>query len=205
MEKLQAAIKAGNVSAVTAELNSLLSEGHKAGELLDIMIASLREVGEAFSRGEAFIPEMLIAAKAMQAGANHLRPKLTGGETVKRGKFMIATVSGDLHDVGKNLVALVFGGNGFEVIDLGIDAAPGRLLAGFEAHRPDLVGLSALLTTTMAAMEQTVGAIKAKYPEAKIMVGGAPVTAEFAEKIGADGYAPDAAAAVELARKLLDG
>ncbi len=203
MVKLQSAIKAGNVAAVCSELDVLLAEGRGPEDLLDIMIESLREVGDAFSRGEAFIPEMLIAARAMQAGASHLEPELVRANVQKIGKLMLATVKGDLHDVGKNLVALVCRGNGFEVIDLGVDVGPDKLVDAFEANRPGVVGLSALLTTTMAAMAEAVREIKAKYPQAKILVGGAPITREFSREIGADGYAPDAALAVEEARRLL--
>ena len=204
MENLRAAIKAGDREAVKVELDALLGEGHSAEALLDVMIGSLREVGEAFSRGDAFVPEMLIAAEAMRAGSDHLGPELVkslGG--TKLGKFMIATVSGDLHDVGKNLVALVFKGNGFDVVDLGVDVPANGIIAACEEHRPDIVGLSALLTTTMAAMAETVQAVKMKHPEVKVMVGGAPITQEYADRIGADAYSPDAAAAVELARKLI--
>jgi len=204
MEDLRTAIKRGDGEAVKAELDTLLGKGHGAGELLEAMIASLREVGEAFSRGDAFIPEMLIAAKAMQAGSDHLGPELiktSGGST--QGKLLIATVSGDLHDVGKNLVSLVFRGNGFEVVDLGVDVPASRIVAAIEESKPDIIGLSALLTTTMEAMAVTVREIKAKYPDAKVMVGGAPVTREFADRIGADACAPDAAAAVEVARQLI--
>jgi 5-methyltetrahydrofolate--homocysteine methyltransferase len=204
MVKLQNAIKAGDVKVVCSELDRLLAEGCEAKELLDRMIESLREVGEAFSKGEAFIPEMLIAARAMQAGANHIGPELVKANVPKMGKLMLATVKGDLHDVGKNLIALVFRGNGFEVIDLGVDVGPDRLAAEFEANRPDIVGLSALLTTTMPAMAEAVRQLRAKYPEAKIMVGGAPVTKEYSRKIGADGYAPDAGAAVEEACRILE-
>ncbi|HTY22244.1 MAG TPA: cobalamin-dependent protein [Desulfomonilaceae bacterium] len=204
MENLRAAIKAGDQQAVKVELDALLGEGHTAGELLDVMIESLREVGEAFSRGEAFITQMLIAAMAMQAGSDHLGPELvksSGG--TKLGKFMIATVSGDLHDVGKNLVALVFKANGFDVVDLGVDVPASRIVAAYEEHLPDIVGLSALLTTTMPAMAEAVQAVKMRYPHVKVMVGGAPITKKYAESIGADAYAPDAAAAAEVARKLL--
>ncbi len=204
METLRAAIKAGDREAVKIQLDLLLGEGHSAGELLEIMIKTLREVGEAFSRGEAFIPEMLIAAEAMRAGSDHLGPELvksSGG--TKLGKLLIATVSGDLHDVGKNLVALVFRGNGFDVVDLGVDVPASRIVEAYEESCPDVVGLSALLTTTMPAMAEAVQAVKIKYPDAKVMVGGAPITQEYADSIGADAYSPDAAAAVEVARKLI--
>jgi 5-methyltetrahydrofolate--homocysteine methyltransferase len=204
MENLRAAIKAGDREAVKVELDALLGEGHSARKLVDVMIESLREVGEAFSRGDAFVPEMLIAAEAMRAGSDHLGPELVkSSDGTKLGKFMIATVSGDLHDVGKNLVALVFKGNGFDVVDLGVDVPASRIVDAYKEHSPDIVGLSALLTTTMAAMAEAVQAIKMKYPDAKVMVGGAPITQEYADRIGADAYSPDAAAAVEVARKLI--
>jgi len=203
MGELQEAIRSGRVQRVTAELEKLLKEGRKPQELLDEMIETVRQVGEAFSRGEAFIPEMLIAAKAMQAGAQFLAPLLALSEAKKHGKLVIGTVFGDLHDVGKNLVALVFQGSGFEVVDLGVDLPVDKVVKAYEIERPDLIGLSALLTTTMGAMEQTVRALKAKYPDARILVGGAPVTAEFASRIGADGYAEDAARAVEVAKRIL--
>jgi methylmalonyl-CoA mutase cobalamin-binding domain/chain len=204
MENLRAAIKAGDQEAVKGELDALLNEGHSASELLDVMIGSLREVGEAFSRGDAFVPEMLIAGEAMRAGSDLLGPELaksSGGN--KLGKFMIATVSGDLHDVGKNLVALVFKGNGFDVVDLGVDVPESSIVAACEEHHPDIVGLSSLLTTTMPAMAEAVQAVKMKHPNLKVMVGGAPITQEYADRIGADAYSPDAAAAVEVARKLI--
>jgi methanogenic corrinoid protein MtbC1 len=134
MENLRAAIKTGHQEAVKVELDALLGEGHSAGELLDVMIESLRQVGEAFSKGDAFVPEMLIAAEAMRAGSDHLGPELIkSSDGTKLGKFMIATVSGDLHDVGKNLVALVFTGNGFDVVDLGVDVSASRIVAAFAA------------------------------------------------------------------------
>ncbi len=203
MKELQNAIRSGRGQRVTAELERLLKERHTPQELLNEMIETVRQVGEAFSRGEAFIPEMLIAAKAMQAGAQYLAPLLALAEVKKHGKLMIGTVFGDLHDVGKNLVSLVFQGSGFEVIDLGVDLPIERVMKSYEIEKPDLIGLSALLTTTMGAMEQIVRAMKMKYPDAIILVGGAPITAEFASRIGADGYAEDAARAVDLAKKIL--
>ena len=203
MEALKSAIKAGIGEDVVKELDGLLADGHGAPELLDVMIGSLREVGDAFSRGEAYIPEMLIAANAMKAGADRLSDLLVQSGAKKAGKLMIGTVSGDLHDVGKNIVALVFQGNGFDVVDLGVDLAVPKLLEAYAKETPDVVGLSALLTTTMPAMEEAVKALKEKYPQARVLVGGAPITDEFAQKIGADAYAPDAAAAVEIARHVL--
>ncbi len=203
MEELQKAIISGRTERVKGELERLLKEGHRPQELLDEMIETVRQVGEAFSRGEAFIPEMLIAAKAMQAGAHFLAPQMALSEVKKLGKLIIGTVYGDLHDVGKNLVSLVFQGSGFEVVDLGVDLPVDKVVKAYEVEKPDLIGLSALLTTTMGAMEQTVRALKTKYPDAKVLVGGAPITAEFASRIGADGYAEDAARAVEVAKQIM--
>jgi methanogenic corrinoid protein MtbC1 len=205
MDDLKQAIKAGAGDDVVKALDRLLDDGLQAQELLDAMIGSLREVGDAFSRGEAYIPEMLIAAKAMQVGADRLSDLLVQAGAKKAGKLVIGTVAGDLHDVGKNIVALVFQGNGFDVVDLGVDLAVPRLLESYETEAPDVVGLSALLTTTMPAMEEAVKALKEKYPQARVLIGGAPITDEFAKKIGADAYAPDAASAVEIARQLLAG
>ncbi len=203
MEELQKAIISGRVERVVGELKKLLKDSHKPQELLDEMIETVRQVGEAFSRGEAFIPEMLIAAKAMQAGAQFLAPFLALSEAKELGKLVIGTVCGDLHDVGKNLVSLVFQGSGFEVVDIGVDLPVDKVVKVYEVEKPDLIGLSALLTTTMGAMEQTVRALKIKYPSARVLVGGAPITAEFANRIGADGYAEDAARAVEVAKQIL--
>ncbi len=203
MQVLKDCIKAGDSAGVTDNLNRLLEQGLRAEELLHEMIGSLREVGDAFSRGDAFIPEMLIAAQAMQTGADILKPILAGGRAERVGRFMIGTVAGDLHDVGKNLVSMLFGSNGFEVVDLGVDVGLEKLITAYDEHQPDLVGLSALLTTTMGAMEKAVAALKEKHPACRVIVGGAPITGEFAERIGADGYAADAAGAVELARRLL--
>jgi methanogenic corrinoid protein MtbC1 len=203
MDELRSAIKKGDGAATVQELKRLLSCDHNANDLLEMMIESLRKVGEAFSKGEAFIPEMLIAAKAMQEGVDFLGPHLVAEGRKKVGKFLIGTVSGDLHDVGKNLVALVLKGNGFEVIDLGVYLSLKKLLDSYLQHNPDILGLSALLTTTMQAMKEAVSEVKRAFPDAKVMVGGAPVTQEFAAQIGADGYAADAGEAVDVALKLL--
>lgn len=203
MDNLRSSIKAGDSQKVEDNLKRLLERGEDAKDLLDNMIESLREVGDAFSKGEAFIPEMLIAAKAVQHGADFLNPELIKKKVPKIGKFMIATVEGDMHDVGKNLVAMMFRGNGFETIDLGVDVSPNMLIEAFDEYTPDIVGLSALLTTTMGAMKASIEALKTKFPHSKIIIGGAPITQEFADEIGADGYAPDANEAVNSARKLM--
>jgi len=161
-------------------------------------------VGNLFRCGEMFVPDVLISADAMQAGLQVLRPHLIASGTKLIGKIAIATVKGDLHDIGKNLVAMMCEGAGFEVIDLGFDVDPARFVEAVKEHRPDIVGMSALLTTTMRAMAMTIRALQEAglRDTVKVMVGGAPVDAAFAERIGADGYGSNAPNAVELAKKL---
>ena len=159
------------------------------------------EVGVDFKAGDLFVPEVLIAARAMRAGMAILRPLLAEGDVVSAGKYLIATVKGDLHDIGKNLVKMMLEGAGF---DLGTDVGPADFVTAVQEHRPQLVGMSALLTTTMMQMKATIEALEEAglRDSVKIMIGGAPVTAAFAEEIGADAYAPDAATAVDVAREL---
>jgi 5-methyltetrahydrofolate--homocysteine methyltransferase len=167
------------------------------------LIAAMDIVGDRFSKNEIYVPEMLIAARAMKSAMEILEPELVKAGVEPVGKFLIGTVQGDLHDIGKNLVAMMLKGTGFEVIDLGIDVPVERFVERAKAANVHLVGVSALLTTTLPAMEKTVKALKKAGITAKIMVGGAPVTQDYADKIGADGYAPDAAAAARAAKKLV--
>jgi 5-methyltetrahydrofolate--homocysteine methyltransferase len=162
------------------------------------------QVGVDFKAGDLFVPEVLIAARAMSAGMNVLRPLLAESDTTSAGKYVVGTVKGDLHDIGKNLVKMMLEGAGFETIDLGTDVEPANFVSAIQEHQPDLVGMSALLTTTMVNMKATIEALQEAglRDSVKIMVGGAPVTAAFAKEIGADAYAPDAATAVDLAREL---
>jgi 5-methyltetrahydrofolate--homocysteine methyltransferase len=173
--------------------------------LYEALIPSLEEVGARFERGDFFVPEMLIAGKAMAGALEILRPLLaeTGAETI--GKIVMGTVKGDVHDIGKNLVNIMFEGAGFEVIDLGVQVAPEKFVAAIEAHKPDIVGFSAFLTTTMPMFKANINALnKAGLRDRVIvMVGGAPVTQEYADVVGADGYAADASAAVVKAKELL--
>ncbi|MDW7712122.1 MAG: corrinoid protein [Deferrisomatales bacterium] len=171
--------------------------------LNDGLIAAMDEVGKRFSEGELFVPEMLMAAQAMKAGLAVLRPLLADADAKPKGTIVIGTVKGDLHDIGKNLVSMMLEGAGFKVIDLGVDVETDTFLAAAAEHEAQIVAMSALLTTTMPAMEATVAAIKQKRLALKTMVGGAPVTEAFANKIGATGYSEDAPGAVELARRLL--
>jgi methylmalonyl-CoA mutase cobalamin-binding domain/chain len=173
--------------------------------LYEALIPALEEVGARFERGDFFVPEMLIAGKAMAGALDILRPLLaeTGAETI--GKIVMGTVKGDVHDIGKNLVNIMFEGAGFEVIDLGVQVAPEKFVAAVQEHRPDVVGFSAFLTTTMPMFKANMNALtKAGLRDGVIvMVGGAPVTQEYADVVGADGYAADASAAVVKAKELL--
>lgn len=171
--------------------------------LNDGLIAAMDEVGKRFSEGELFVPEMLMAAQAMKAGLEVLRPLLADADAKPKGTIVIGTVKGDLHDIGKNLVSMMLEGAGFKVVDLGVDVETDKFLAAAAEHKAEIVAMSALLTTTMPAMEATVATIKEKGLTLKTMVGGAPVTDAFAKKIGATGYSEDAPGAVELARRLL--
>ncbi|MFB0533991.1 MAG: corrinoid protein [Anaerolineae bacterium] len=169
------------------------------------LIAGMDEVGKDFKADVLYMPEVLIAARAMHAGMDVLRPLLAESDVTGAGKYLIGTVQGDLHDIGKNLVKMMLEGAGFETVDLGKDVHPETFVAAVREHQPKILGLSALLTTTMPAMKDTIEALEEAglRNSVKIMVGGAPVTAAFAGEIGADGYAPDAATAVDVARNLV--
>lgn len=173
--------------------------------LFDALIPSLEEVGARFERGDFFVPEMLIAGRAMAGAMELLRPLLaeTGVETI--GKFLMGTVKGDVHDIGKNLVNIMLEGAGFEVIDLGVQVAPEKFVAAIEEHQPDIVGFSAFLTTTMPMFKANMNALEKSgvRDSVIVMVGGAPVTQEYADAVGADGYAPDASACVKKAKALI--
>lgn len=180
-----------------------LESGVSPGEILEeALIPAMSRVGQKFSRNEIFVPQMLMAAKAMNSSMIHLRPYYLSGQTKRKGTFIIGTVTGDLHDIGKNLVAMMIEGSGWEIIDLGVDVSAAKFIQAAEEHPGAVIGLSALLTTTMENMRKTVSTLREKHPSMKILVGGAPVTAEFCEKIGADYYSPDPQGAVEYLRTL---
>ncbi len=196
----------GEDGKVAELVKNALDEGTAPEAILNGgLIAGMDEVGKDFKAGELFVPEVLIAARAMHAGMAILRPLLAESEVPTAGKYLIGTVKGDLHDIGKNLVKMMLDGAGFETIDLGTDADPGAFVDAVREYRPNLLGMSALLTTTMVNMRTTIEALEEAglRDSVKIMVGGAPVTAAFAEEIGADAYAPDAATAVDVARELV--
>jgi len=189
----------------TAQLvQAHLDQGTDALTILDqALIAAMDEVGRRFSKGIFFVPEMLMAAEAMRAGLEVLRPHLASADIKAKGTIIIGTVKGDIHDIGKNLVSMMLECAGFNVIDLGVDVSKDKFLAAAEKYRAQIIALSALLSTTMAQMEAVVAAVRSRGGGLKTLVGGAPVTASFADEIGADGYSPDAAGAVVVARSLI--
>jgi len=189
---------------VTDLVQKALDEGVDAKAVLDDgLIKGMNELGEKFKNNEVYVPEVLIAARAMNAATEILAPKLAEAGVEPVGKLVLGTVKGDLHDIGKNLVGMMFKGAGFEVIDVGIDIAPEKFVEAAKADGVKLIGLSALLTTTMPQMKNVVDAVKAAGIEAKVIIGGAPVTQAYADEIGADGYAPDAASAVDVGKQLI--
>jgi 5-methyltetrahydrofolate--homocysteine methyltransferase len=208
-EKLTALFKAileGDVSAAKDGVQSSLDAGLEPGNILaDGMVAAMKEVGRLFEEGEYYVPEMLIAARAMQAGMLLLKPHLISSDVKPAGKVAIGTIKGDLHDIGKNLVALMLEGAGFEIIDLGVDVAPEKFIEAITAGGADIVAFSALLTTTMSNMKTTIDAIQqaGQRKKVKVIIGGAPVTQAYADQIGADGFATDASRAVSLALSLV--
>lgn len=196
----------GNQKAVKEAVQAALDANLAADVILsDGLIAAMGEVGSLFEQGEYFVPEMLVSAKSMQEGLNLLRPLLVAQGIEPIGKVVIGTVKGDLHDIGKNLVSMMLEGAGFEVVDLGTDTSPEKFIDAIHQHQPQLIGMSAMLTTTMPNMRHVITALESAgmRQSVKVMIGGAPVTETFASQIGADGYAPDASRAVALAKSLL--
>lgn len=174
-----------------------LEQGVPPADILnEALIKAMERVGQKFTDKKIFVPQMLIAAKAMNASMVHLKPFFQSGQVQRKGKFIIGTVAGDLHDIGKNLVAMIVEGAGWEVVDLGVDVNAQKFIQTIEQDKKAVVGLSALLTTTMASMKSIVGDIKAKYPDVRLIIGGAPITDAFRQEIGADGYAADPQGAV---------
>jgi 5-methyltetrahydrofolate--homocysteine methyltransferase len=198
------AVIAGDAEKTTEGIEKAIAEGFDAGTILEGgLIAGMNVLGIRFKNNEVYIPEVLIAARAMQFGLDVLQPLLVSSGVQSKGTFVIGTVQSDLHDIGKNLVIMMFKGAGFNVIDLGIDVSIEKFIAAVDEHKPQVVGVSALLTTTMSQMQQTVEKLKAHNKDVKIIIGGAPVTQQFADKIGADGYGADATSAVDKALELL--
>src|SRR5256884_3571002 len=196
----------GNAPVVSDGVNQGLEQGLEPERMLyDALIPSLEEVGARFERGDYFVPEMLIAAKAMQGALDILRPLLVEGGIAQVGTFLMGTVKGDVHDIGKNLCNIMLEGAGFTVIDLGVNVPPEKFVEEIEVHKPDIVGFSAFLTTTMPMFKANINALEKAGLRDKVivMVGGAPVTKEYADAVGADGYSADASSAVKKAKELL--
>lgn len=206
-EELREMVQNGNTDQIADAVKASLAEGNSPQEILnDGLIAPLSELGEKFRLGEVYVPEMLIASEAMKAGLEVIRPLLVQNDVKKLAKCLFCTVEGDMHDIGKNLVILFLESAGFEVVDLGMDVPSDDIVEAIEEDEDiKILGMSAMLTTTMYAMQDTIEALEdaGLRDRVKIMVGGAPVNQEFADKIGADGYSSDAPSAVELAKKLI--
>lgn len=216
LEKLTTCIEFGKINKVSPFPPSMkgqdgadelckqaLDEGIKPNIILnDALIPGMSKIGEKFSQGKAFVPEMLISAKAMTAAMKHLKPFFSTGEIKRKGVFVIGTVMGDLHDIGKNIASMTIEGAGWEIVDLGVDVKPAKFIEAIEKHPGCVVGMSALLTTTMANMEAAVKEVKSKFPEVVILVGGAPLTLDFCNKIGANFYSPNPQGAVEFLKTI---
>jgi len=204
LKALAEAVIKGDANEAVTITKEAIGEHMPAGKILNEgLVAGMDVVGVRFKNNEIYIPEVLIAARAMKMAMQILEPELVKAGVKPVGSFVVGTVQGDLHDIGKNLVAMMMKGAGFEVIDLGVDVATDKFVERVKSSGAQLVGISTLLTTTMPSMEKTLKAIKNSGLKAKVLVGGAPVTQSYADKIGADGYAPDAASAVDVAKRLI--
>jgi 5-methyltetrahydrofolate--homocysteine methyltransferase len=206
IKEIHTNVMEGDVTSVKANVQAAIDAGIPVSDILnDGMIAAMAEVGHLFEEGECFVPEMLIAARAMQTGLALLQPHLKNAEVVSAGKVVVGTVKGDLHDIGKNLVAMMLEGAGFEIIDLGTDVPAEKFVEAVRNQGAQIVAMSALLTTTMPSIKNTIDALTTAglRGQVKVMIGGAPVTQNYADQIGADGFAPDASRAVATAKELM--
>jgi len=197
-------VVAGKVKQTTDQVRQLLQGGTAPDAMMnDAMIPAMDVVGDLFQKGEIYLPEMLMAAKAMKAGLEILKPRMVQGEATSAGTVVIGTVRGDMHDIGKNLLSIALEGAGFKVVDLGIDVPPEAFVESVKEHQPQVLGLSALLTTTMLAMREVIEAVHEAglRDTVKVMIGGAPVTKDFADEIGADFFGPDSTSGKDFARK----
>ena len=203
-DTLKVAMKSGKVPEVKRLVDLLLTEGAPAKDILNLgLLDAMNEVGQRFKKNEVFVPEVLVAARAMKAGTELLKPHLIKAGVQAVATAIMGTVKGDLHDIGKNLVVMMLEGAGFQVIDAGVDVSPEKFIDLAKQHNAKVIGLSALLTTTMPSMKTAVDAIRAAGVDAKIIIGGAPVTQAYCDSIGANGYSPDAASAADLAKQLI--
>jgi corrinoid protein of di/trimethylamine methyltransferase len=208
LERIKEAIINGNHNEIETFVEAALQDNADPEQIInDAMIAAMDVVGQKFGDHQIYVPEMLVAAMTMKKGMDRIKPLLEGEESHSRGTIVLCTVKGDMHDIGKNLVAMMLEGAGFKVFNLGVDMSVEKVIQEVQAAKPEILGLSALLTTTMPEMKKVVETLgeKGLRKSIKIMVGGAPVDAAFAEKIGADGYGKDASEAVEVARRLMTG
>ncbi len=205
LQELYQSVLEGQRDVVQEKVEQALSGGINPADVLNAMVTAMGEVGRLFEEGEYFVPEMLIAARAMKTGMDILKPQLVDADIQPAGTIIAGTVKGDLHDIGKNLVCMMLEGAGFQVIDLGTDVPAETFISAVNEHQPDFVAMSALLTTTMPNMQTNIEAMKEAgvRDQVKVLIGGAPITDAYAEKIGADGYAADASRAVKLAKSLL--
>ncbi len=204
--KIYDSVLNGDMDETAGFVQAALDAQFEPGLILnESMISAMKKVGQLFEEGEYFVPEMLISARAMQAGLAILKPHLVQAKVASAGKVVVGTVKGDLHDIGKNLVAMMLEGSAFDIVDLGVDVSPDKFVEAVKAHQPQIVGLSALLTTTMPNMKATIEALKVAglRDQVKVMIGGAPITEAYAHDIGADGYAADASRAATLAKTLV--
>lgn len=204
--ELAQSVIAGQGEQVKNQVKSLIEAGNSPLEIVsDGLIAGMDVVGVRFKAGEMYVPEVLMSAKSMSAGLEMVKPLIAVTDQKSNGKILIGTVKGDLHDIGKNLVSMLIESGGFEVINMGVDISAEDFIAASIKYEPNIIGLSALLTTTMPAMKEIIDLLKEKglKDKIKVIIGGAPVSKEYADAIGADGYAPDAGSAVELCRQLL--
>ncbi|GAB4436273.1 MAG: corrinoid protein [Anaerolineae bacterium] len=206
LDTIYTAVLTGDAAAAAAETRAALSVDIPPEDILfRACVPAMTEVGRQFEAGDRFVPEMLISARAMQAVVDVLKPLLEMAETKAAGKVVIGSVAGDLHDIGKNLVRMMLQGAGFNVIDLGTDVSSDQFVTAVQRHQPDILGMSALLTTTMASIKTTIEALTEAglRRQVKVMIGGAPITRDFAEKVGADGFAADAGSVPRLAKALM--
>ncbi len=204
LEEMAALLMKGKAKDVKALVEQALNEGIEPQKILtEGLLSGMGVIGERFKKNEVYVPEVLIAARAMKAGMEVLQPALTSSGVEPRGTAVVGTVKGDLHDIGKNLVCMMLEGAGLKVVDIGIDVPPEKFVEAAKENNAHVIGISALLTTTMTNMKAVVDAVKESGITAKTMIGGAPVTQAFCDEIGADGYAPDAASAADLAASFL--
>ncbi len=206
MRAIADAVKSGRAKVVKQLVNEAVEQGCTADQILnEALVVGMMELGEMFKNNEVYVPEVLIAARAMKAGMTIIKPLLLDSGVEMKGVVAIGTVKGDLHDIGKNLVAMMLEGAGFTVIDLGVDVGPEQFIDAIKNQGAQIIGMSALLTTTMTSMKEIIDAINEAglRDQVKIMIGGAPITQEYADEIGADGYSIDAASAAQLAKELI--